>query len=38
MSKDAFPIIYFFMGGEMIYIIQQRLSAENIHVDKSDKG
>ena len=38
MSKDAFPIIYFCMGGEMIYIIQQRLLAQNIHVDKSDKG
>ncbi|CAF3780596.1 unnamed protein product [Adineta steineri] len=37
MSLKAFPIIFFNMGGEMIYILEQRLSAQEIIDQKSVK-
>ena len=33
----AMPIIVINMGGEMIYILQQRLQAQNVPADKAKK-
>ena len=38
MSLKTFPIIFFNMGGEMIYILDQRLSAQEVLDHKSVKG
>ena len=38
MSSDTFPILYFNMAGEMIYIIDQRLTAQCVDVSKANKG
>ncbi len=38
MSLKTFPILFFNMGGEMIYILEQRLSAQEIMDQKSVKG
>lgn len=35
---QAFPILYLNMGGELMYIIEQRLQAQEISADKSSKG
>ncbi|KAF7495630.1 Protein OSCP1 [Sarcoptes scabiei] len=35
MAIDTFPILYFNMAGEMIYIIDQRLRAQNISQSRS---
>ncbi len=32
------PLVVLCMGGEMIYILEQRLAAQNIALDKSAKG
>lgn len=37
MIVDSFPILYFNMAGEMIYIIDQRLQAQNIELTKSSR-
>ncbi|CAF0766063.1 unnamed protein product [Adineta ricciae] len=37
MSLKTFPIIFFNMGGEMIYILEQRLTAQDIMDQKSVK-
>lgn len=34
----AFPILYLNLGGEMMYIIEQRLQAQEITTDKTAKG
>lgn len=34
----AFPILYLNYGGELIYIIEQRLHAQEISAEKSTKG
>lgn len=38
MSTEALPILYLNMSGEMIYIVEQRLTAQNIELTKADKG
>lgn len=38
MSLKSFPIIFINMGGEMVYILDQRLSAQNIDNQKAVKG
>lgn len=38
MSLKSFPIIFINMGGEMVYILDQRLSAQNIDGQKAVKG
>ena len=38
MSLKILPILYLNLGGEMMYIIDQRLIAQKIHGDKSSKG
>ncbi|UJR32153.1 hypothetical protein I4U23_019620 [Adineta vaga] len=37
MSLKSFPVIFFNMGGEMIYILDQRLSAQEVVDQKSVK-
>lgn len=34
----AMPLLVMNMGGEMVYILEQRLHAQNIPVEKSRKG
>ena len=34
----AMPIIVMNMGGEMVYILEQRLRAQSIAEDKAQKG
>ena len=36
--SESFPILYFNMAGEMLYIIDQRLTAQNVETTKSVKG
>ena len=36
--QHAFPILYFNLGGELMYIIEQRLQAQNIPEEKSIRG
>lgn len=38
MADRVLPIIFLNLSGEMIYVIQQRLEAQNISEDKSRKG
>jgi hypothetical protein len=38
MSLKSFPIIFINMGGEMVYILEQRLSAQEIVDQKATKG
>lgn len=35
MSMHATPILYLNMGGEMLYVLQQRLKAQKIDIDKT---
>ena len=35
---QAFPILYLNLGGELLYIIEQRLQAQEISAEKSVKG
>lgn len=37
-SLLAMPMLVINMGGEMVYILEQRLRAQNIPTDKSRKG
>ena len=38
MSHRMLPLLYLNLGGEMMYIIDQRLIAQKIAPDKSSKG
>lgn len=38
MSLRTLPILFFNLGGEMLYILDQRLRAQNILPDKAMKG
>jgi hypothetical protein len=38
MSLKSFPIIFINMGGEMVYILEQRLTAQEVNDQKSVKG
>lgn len=35
---QAFPLLYLNLGGELLYIIEQRLQAQDISAEKSVKG
>lgn len=35
---QAFPLLYLNLGGELLYIIEQRLQAQDISAEKSAKG
>ncbi|XP_071493076.1 protein OSCP1-like [Diadema antillarum] len=37
MSQRALPILFINLGGEMLYILDQRLRAQNIPIDKARK-
>jgi hypothetical protein len=38
MSCEAFPFLFLNMSGEMIYIVEQRLTAQRIDRTKANKG
>lgn len=38
MSLHSTPILYLNMGGEMLYVLRQRLKAQKIEVDKTIQG
>lgn len=38
MSLQALPILILNLGGEMMYILDQRLHAQNVLKDKTSKG
>lgn len=38
MSTHSTPILYLNMGGEMLYVLRQRLKAQKIDVDKTIQG
>ena len=38
MSLHAMPFLIYNLGGEMIYILEQRLDAQKIEIDKAKKG
>lgn len=38
MSLHSTPILYLNMGGEMLYVLRQRLKAQKIDVDKTVQG
>ena len=38
MSLKAWPLLFLNVGGEMMYILDQRLTAQNIPKQKAVKG
>lgn len=38
MSLNANPLLYINMGGEMIYVLHQRLKAQKVNADKTIQG
>lgn len=38
MSTRTLPLLFINLGGEMLYILDQRLRAQNIPADKAKKG
>lgn len=38
MAHRALPLLYVNMGGEMLYILSQRLKAQRIDADKAHRG
>uniref|UniRef100_A0A3B3BGR6 Organic solute carrier partner 1a n=1 Tax=Oryzias melastigma TaxID=30732 RepID=A0A3B3BGR6_ORYME len=38
MSTRTLPLVFINLGGEMLYILDQRLQAQNTSVDNSEKG
>lgn len=38
MSDQSLPLLFINLGGEMMYILDQRLAAQCISADKSQKG
>lgn len=38
MSSRTLPLLFINLGGEMLYILDQRLRAQNIPADKAKKG
>ena len=38
MSSFCMPMLIINMGGEMVYILEQRLHAQNVPTDKSKRG
>lgn len=38
MSMRSLPLVFINLGGEMLYILDQRLQAHNMSEDNSEKG
>jgi hypothetical protein len=38
MSERALPLLFINLGGEMLYVLDQRLSAQKIQNDKARKS
>ena len=38
MSEKALPIIFINLGGEMLYVLDQRLNAQKIQNEKAKKS
>jgi hypothetical protein len=38
MSQKTLPLLFINLGGEMVYILDQRLRAQNIPDEKAKKG
>lgn len=38
MSMRTLPLVFINLGGEMLYILEQRLRAHSTSQDQSDKG
>jgi hypothetical protein len=38
MSQFCMPMLIVNMGGEMVYILEQRLHAQSVPADKSKRG
>jgi hypothetical protein len=38
MARHAMPLIINNLGGEMVYILEQRLEAQAVPADKAKKG
>ena len=38
MSMHTFPFLYINLGGEMLYILKQRLEAQNVSLEKKARG
>ena len=38
MSLSTLPLLFINLGGEMMYILDQRLRAQEIPIEKSRKG
>lgn len=38
MSKHMLPLLFLNMSGEMIYVLDQRLRAQAVPLDKAKKG
>jgi len=38
VRERVMPLLVFNMGGEMLYILEQRLKAQEVAIDKSRKG
>jgi hypothetical protein len=38
MSEKALPLIFINLGGEMLYVLDQRLSAQKIQTEKARKS
>lgn len=37
-SLHTLPMLFFNLGGEMLYVLDQRLKAQNILEEKANKG
>ncbi len=38
MALRTLPLLYLNLGGEMMYVLDQRLMAQNVDPEKSSKG
>ena len=38
MSQRTLPLLFFNLGGEMLYILHQRLHAQNVVTGKTARG
>lgn len=38
MSQQTLPLLFINLGGEMVYILDQRLRAQNVSDEKAKKG
>lgn len=38
MAQYTLPLLFLNLGGEMLYVLDQRLRAQNVPLDKARKG